>query len=279
VRATATVESRRKKPYTDETRKACSQEETVMKKWVLAAMILVCLVPVGCSSRRPPKPFQLLASEFVPPPKITKPADANSAAIGIAIRSDKWIAGTENRLYLVRINKEEDLYRGTKLVPTSLIAATPGTGGGGTVYVQNVPPGRYAAVAYSESVRGYGKNRELTVFLFGRDMIKRTDTTVAAGAIGFMGAYELGRDTMILKDNAIDPAQEHYFEVLWGKSLLQVMEDVRNIGTPAYFPVHTVTAVKGSREPAAEVEFLAAAEREFDPAWAPIIERRRSSLK
>lgn len=250
-----------------------------MKQWVLAVMILVCLVPVGCSSRRPPKPFQLLASEFVPPPKINRPADANSAAIGITIKTDKWIAGTENRLYLVRIDREDDLYRGTKLVPTSLVVPTPGTGGGGTVYVQNVSPGRYAAVAYSVSARGYGKNRELTVYLFGKDLIKRTDTTVAAGGIGFMGAYEMGKDTMILNDQAIDPAQEHYFEVLWGKSLIEVMEDIRVIGTPAYFPVHTVTAVKGSREPAAEIEFLAAAEREFDPAWTPIIERRRSSLR
>ncbi|HJR77964.1 MAG TPA: hypothetical protein VJ805_13370 [Nitrospiraceae bacterium] len=250
-----------------------------MKQWILFAMMVVCLVPVGCSSRRPPKPFQLLANEFVPPVKITKPADANSAAIGITIKSGKWIAGTENRLYLVRVDKEEDLYRGTKLVPTSLVTPTTGTGGGGTVYVQNVPPGRYVAVAYSESVRGYGKTRELTVYLFGKDMIKRTDTTVAAGGIGFMGAYELGQDTTILKDNAIDPAQEHYFEVLWGKPLVQVLEDIRNIGTPAYFPVHTVTAVKATREPAAESEFLAAAGREFDPAWKPIIERRYSSFK
>ena len=250
-----------------------------MKQWILALMILVCVVPIGCSSRRPLKPFQLLANEFVPPPKINKPVDANSAAVGLTIKSDKWIAGTENRLYLVRIDKEDDLYRGTKLVPTSLVVPTPGTGGGGTTYVQNVPPGRYAAVAYSESVRGYGKNRELTVYLFGKDMIKRTDTTVGAGGIGFMGIYELGRDTMILNDTAIDPAQEHYFEVLWGKSLVQVMEDIRNIGTPAYFPVHTVTAAKASREPAAEMEFLAVAEREFDPGWVPVIERRRSSLK
>ena len=250
-----------------------------MKQWVLLAMVLVCLGSIGCTSKRPPKPFQLLANEFVPPVKITKPVDANSAAIGMMIKSDKWIAGTENRLYLVRIEKEDDLYHGTKLVPTSLVAPAPGTGGGGTVYVQNVPPGRYAAVAYIESVRGYGKMRELTVYLFGKDMIKRTDTTVAAGGIGFMGAYELGRDTMILKDNAIDPAQEHYFEVFWGKSLVQVMEDIRNIGTPAYFPVHTVTAVRGSREPAAETEFLAAAGREFDPAWTAVIERRHSSLR
>lgn len=250
-----------------------------MRRWVVLALVLVFLGPIGCSSKRPPKPFQLLANEFVPPVKITKPIDANSAAIGITIKSDKWAPGTENRLYLVRVEKEEDLYHGTKLVPTSLVAPNPGTGGGGSVYIQNVPPGRYVAVAYSESVRGYGKTRELTVYLFGKDMIKRTDTTVAAGGIAFMGMYELGPDTMILKDNAIDPAQEHYFEVLWGKSLLQVLEDIRIIGTPAYFPVHTVTAVRSSRDQAAEAQFLGTARREFDPGWAAVIEQRHTSLK
>jgi hypothetical protein len=220
-----------------------------------------------------------LANESVAPVKTTKPGDANSAAIGITIKSDKWVSGTENRLYLVRVDKEEDLYQGVKLVPTSLIIPLPGTGGGGSVYVQNVPPGRYAAVAYSQSVRGYGKTRELTVYLFGKDMIKRTDTTVAAGGIAFMGMYELGPDTMILNDHAIDRAQEHYFDVLWGKSLVQVLEDIRNIGTPAYFPVHTVTAVKSSRDPAAEAQFLDTARHEFHPGWAAVIEQRHTSLK
>jgi hypothetical protein len=250
-----------------------------MKHWVVVAMILLCLAPIGCSSRRPPKPFQLLANEFVSPVKITKPVDANSPAIGISIKSNQWTTDTENRLYVVRVEKEEDLYRGTKLLPTSLVVPQAGTGGGGTVYVQNVPPGRYAAVAYSRSRRGYGKTRELTLYLFGREMIKRTDTSVAAGGMGFMGTYELGPDTMILNDHAIDPAQEHYFEVLWGKSLLEVLEDIRIIGTPAYFPVHTVTAVKASRDAAAEARFLEEARQEFEPAWIPIIDRRQTSLK
>ena len=145
--------------------------------------------------------------------------------------------------------------------------------------MQNVPPGRYAAVAYSSSVRGYGKSRDLTVYLLGKEMIKRSDTTVAAGGVAFMGAYELGPDTMILNDHAIDPAQEHYFEVLWGKSLLQVLEDIRNIGTPAYFPVHTVTAVKGSRGATAEARFLDEARRELNPGWSAVIEQRHTSLK
>lgn len=250
-----------------------------MNRCLMFVMVLICLGGVACSSKRPPKPFQVLASEFVSPVRITKPIDTNSAAIGITIQSDKWLAGTENRLYLVRVDREEDLYHGTTLIPTSLLTPRPGTGGGGTVYVQNLPPGRYAAVAYSESVRGYGKTRELTVYLFSQDLIKHTDTTVSPGSIGFMGTYRLGPDTMILKAPAIDPAQEHYFEVLWGKPLQHVMEEIRIIGTPASFPVHTVSAAQGSRGPDAEAAFLAVVKQEFEPAWASVIDRRTTSLK
>ena len=56
---------------------------------------------------------------------------------------------TEDRLYLVKIENDRDLFEGTKLIPTSISSS--GAGGGGTVYVQNVPPGRYAAVAFSTS--------------------------------------------------------------------------------------------------------------------------------
>jgi hypothetical protein len=251
-----------------------------MKPLMSLMMAVCCLAAVGCATKRPPKPFQLLAGEYVPPVKITKPIDAKSAALGITVmKSDRWGPGSENRLYLVKVETDRDLYQGTKLIPTSLSVPAPGSGGGGTVYVQNIPPGRYAAVAYSESVRGYGKTRELTIYLFGEELIKRTDTTVSAGSIGFMGKYELGPDTMILKAATVEPAQEHYFEVLWGKSLIQVMEDLRIMGTPAYFPVHTISTFKASRDIAAEQEFLATAKREFDPGWAPVIDQRRISLK
>ena len=84
---------------------------------------------------------------------------------------------------------------------------------------------------------------------------------------------------MILRATAIDPAQEHYFEVLWGKPLQQVMEEIRIIGTPAYFPVHTVTAAQASRGPEAEEAFLGVVRKEFEPAWASVIDRRTTSLK
>ena len=147
------------------------------------------------------------------------------------------------------------------------------------MYVQNIEPGRYAAVAYSESARGYGKIRELTLFLFSRDLVKQTDTTVSAGTIAFMGEYELGPDTMILKPHAADEVQQHYFEVLWGKSLSQVVEDLNLIGTPAYFGFHTLGAVRGSRDANAEEQFLNTARQQLDPAWAPWIDQRRPALK
>jgi hypothetical protein len=250
-----------------------------MKRWAVVVIVLVSLGCVGCASRRPPKPFQVLAAEFVSPVNITKPIDGKSAAIGITIKSEKWPPGTENRVYLVKVDQDTDLYRGTKLIPTSVVKSMPGTSGGGTVYVQNLLPGRYAAVAYSESARGFGKTRELTLYLFSRDLVKQTDTTVYGGTIGFMGEYELGPDTMILKPQAADEVQQHYFEVLWGKSLPQVIDDLNLIGTPAYFGFHTLGAVKGSRDARAEERFLNTTEQQFEPGWAAVIEQRRAGLR
>jgi hypothetical protein len=250
-----------------------------MMRWVMITMAIVSFGMTGCASKRPPKPFQLLAAEFVAPVNITRPIDAKSAVIGITIRSDKWPPGTENRLYLVKVDSDGNPYRGSTLIPTSVVKSVPGASGGGTVYVQNIPPGRYAAVAYSESARGYGRNRELTVFLFSRELVKQTDTSVSAGTIAFMGEYDLGPDTMILKPHAADDAQQHYFEVLWGKSLPQVVEDLNLIGTPAYFGFHTLGAVRGSRDASAEEQFLNTARHQLDPAWTAMIEQRLPALK
>ena len=100
--------------------------------------------------------------------------------------------------------------------------------------------GRYAAVAFSTSERGFGKVREVTLFLLPREMVKQTETTVTAGSISFMGAYDMGPSTMVLQEKATDDVQTHYFEVFWGKPLVQVIADLQVMGTPAYFPVHAV---------------------------------------
>jgi len=202
-----------------------------MNRTVIALLTLVVLTTGACASKPPKKQFQRLAGEFVSPVHITKPVDQQSAVLGITIKSPAWVPNTEDRLYLVKVENERDLFEGSKLIPTSILAPPPGAGGGGTVYVQNVPPGRYAAVAFSTSEKGFGKVREVTLFLF------------------------------------------------WGKPLAQVIAELQMIGTPAYFAVHTVSVKQGSRDAAAEERFLAAAKRDLEPAWAPVIERRRTAAK
>ena len=71
----------------------------------------------------------------------------------------------------------------------------------------------------------------------------------------------------------------HYFEVFWGKPLPQVIADLQLIGTPAYFPVHAITLTKSSRDANAEDRFLATAKHDLEPAWTPVIERRRTAAK
>ena len=250
-----------------------------MNRMVIAIVAMACLVNVGCVSKPPKKQFQRLAGEFISPVHITKPVDQQSAVIGVTIKSAAWAPNTEDRLYLVKIESDRDLYEGTKLIPTSIVSPPSGAGGSGTVYVQNVPPGRYAAVAFSTSEKGFGKVREVTLFLLPKSVVKQSDTTVTAGSMHFMGEYEVGASTMVLQDNAADEVQTHYFETFWGKPLAQVIADLQVLGTPAYFAVHTVNVKRGSREADAEARFQATAKRDLEPSWAPVIERSRASVK
>lgn len=249
-----------------------------MKRFVIAMAAVALLVNAACASK-PKKQFQRLAGEFVSPVHITKPVDQQSAVIGVTIKSPAWQPNTEDRLYLVKIEQDRDLFEGTKLIPTSIAVPPPGSGGGGTVYVQNVPPGRYAAVAFSTSEKGFGKVREVTLFLLPKAVVKQSDTTVTPGGLHFMGEYEVGASTMVLQENAADEVQAHYFEAFWGKPLAQVIADLQVLGTPAYFAVHTVGVKRGSRDAEAEARFQATAKRELEPSWAPLIERYRASGK
>ena len=250
-----------------------------MNRMVIAMLAIIVVATGACASKPPKKQFQRLAGEFVSPVNITKPVDQQSAVIGITITSATWAPNTEDRLYLVKVENDRDVFSGATLIPTSIMAPLPGGGGGGTVYVQNIPPGRYAAVAFSTSERGFGKVREVTLFLLPKEMVKQTETTVTAGSISFMGAYDMGTSTMVLQEKATDDVQTHYFEVFWGKPLVQVIADLQVMGTPAYFPVHAVSLLKSRRDSTAEERFLATAKHELEPSWAPVIERRRTAAK
>ena len=250
-----------------------------MHRIAIVILVLAAVAIGGCVSKPPKKPFQRLAGEFVSPVNITKPVDQQSALIGITINTDKWSPRTEDRVYLVKIESERDLLQGTKLIPTNILIPPPGAGGGGTVYVQNVPPGRYAAVAFTASEKGFGKVREVTLYLLPKEMVKQTDTTVAAGTISFMGAYDMGPSTMVLQENSTDDVQMHYFEVFWGKPLAQVIADLHLIGTPAYFPAHAIALTKSTRDARAEEQFLLTAKRDLELSWTPILERRRTATK
>ncbi len=250
-----------------------------MNRIVIAMLALAVLGNGACAGKSPKKQFQRLAGEFVSPVRITKPVDQQSAVIGITIQSSAWVPNTEDRLYLVKVENDRDLFEGKKLIPTSIVAPPPGSGGGGTVYVQNVPPGRYAAVAFSTSEKGFGKVREVTLFLLPKTVVKQSETIVVSGEISFMGEYEVGASTMVLQEKAADEVQEHYFETFWGKPLAQVIADIQVLGTPAYFAVHTVSAKRGSRDADAEARFLATAKHDLEPAWRPMIERHRTAAR
>ncbi|MCK6499424.1 MAG: hypothetical protein L6Q38_08090, partial [Nitrospira sp.] len=232
---------------------------------LLSLLMVAALLLVTACAAKPKKQFQRLAAEFVSPVRITKPVDQQSAVVGMTLKTAAWAPGTEDRVYLVKVDDERDLYQGKNLIPTSVVTPLPDAGGVGTVYVQNLPPGRYAAVAFSASEKGFGKVREVTLFLLPKETVTRSLTTVTAGGLHFMGEYEIGPTQMVLQENAVDEVQAHYFEVFWGKPLERVVAELQLIGTPAYFAVHAATVAKGQRDPAAEQRFLASAAQDLEP--------------
>ena len=160
-----------------------------MNRMVNVILALLVVATGACTSKPPKKQFQRLAGEFVSPVHITKPVDQQSAVIGITINTDKWSPLTEDRVYLVKIENERDMFQGTKLIPTKsgfhLPAATEAARSMCKMCHLAV-----AAVAFTASEKGFGKVREVTLFLLPKAMVKQTETTVAAGGISFMGAYE-----------------------------------------------------------------------------------------
>ncbi|MGB5043924.1 MAG: hypothetical protein WBO11_03110, partial [Nitrospira sp.] len=94
---------------------------------IVILIVGLCLFGVvGCAGKSPKKQFQRLAGEFVSPVHITKPVDQQSAVLGITIKSPAWVPNTEDRLYLVKVENERDLFEGSKLIPTSILAPPPG---------------------------------------------------------------------------------------------------------------------------------------------------------
>lgn len=138
-------------------------------------------------------------------PTVPTPSDSRRAGIGISItiRAPAAIfTVSAARIYFVRVEGGPDTYLQENLLVSNYAH-------GGYVYLLDIPPGRYVAVAAGSPSSATGQRGE-SVTVFARDVIKLTDTTVAPGSVTFAGEYVLDTAGGL---KAADDAQLHYLSL------------------------------------------------------------------
>ncbi|MGQ0811549.1 MAG: hypothetical protein ACT4OO_10045 [Nitrospiraceae bacterium] len=247
-----------------------------MKPYRSLLSTLVFLGLAACATR-PLLPFQRLAVQPIAPLTNLKPLDPHSAAVGISIKNTQWSQSPDNRIYFVRVEKEEDFYSWT-LIPGA-VQFSDGKPDYATAYLLNVQPGRYAVVAYTQTASSMvGTGKDVSVFLLSEELIRRSHTIVEPGRITFMGKYELTSPTIVRHPGDVDAAQAHYFLVLWGKPLQQVLSDLALMGTFTSFGCLTQGLVRADRQKQTVRHFLQASLKELDQRWASIIKTSQDDL-
>jgi hypothetical protein len=169
-------------------------------------------------------------------------------------------SSSADAVYFVRIVEDEDRYRAENVIASNFAH-------GKDVYLLNAKPGRYVAVAcmfVAPASSGKG-----TVF-FSKADIDRTEVTVAAGQVVFMGDLVTGSST---KFNQADPAQSHYARVVTPAESKQGFLGRAMKGSNLY----TGQLESLSREESVEREFWSeTVEKHFreEPPWAALVRKR-----
>lgn len=136
---------------------------------------------------------------------VPRPSDPQRAGVGISVTIRAPIAIFTRgaaKIYFVRVEGGTDPYLQENLLVSNYAQ-------GGHVYLLDIPPGRYVAVAAWFPASAPGQSGEF-VTVFARDVIKLTDMTLAPGSVRFMGEYVL--DTAGGLKGA-DDAQLHYLSL------------------------------------------------------------------
>jgi len=187
----------------------------------VAALIVFCTALLGCAATYPPPP---------------SPIDELSAALGLDLEArhsplrltSEW---PEVVLFL-RMEEGEsiaDLVGREDLIPSTLVHEK-------QVYLLNVPPGTYVAVAainiiteepteielakvpvgnsfnFSLSTE-LDKNDSITNSYFSAELIEQTMTTVEPGSFAFMGRFSTNQSFSL---GDVDELQQHFLHVIEG---------------------------------------------------------------
>ncbi|MGA8206269.1 MAG: hypothetical protein WB812_17270, partial [Woeseiaceae bacterium] len=121
----------------------------------------------------------------------------------------------------VRVEAEGDVYTAPAFVESNWV------GKHGKVYALNVPPGRYAAVAFRTRGGSLLAVRDKQWVFLEKELIDVTTVDVAAGQIVFAGTYTTGgtawKSSAADKDqdsvSAADAAQVHYLQLMFPDAL------------------------------------------------------------
>lgn len=124
---------------------------------LLSLLMVAALLLVTACAAKPKKQFQRLAAEFVSPVRITKPVDQQSAVVGMTLKTAAWAPGTEDRVYLVKVDDERDLYQGKNLIPTSVVTPFPTPVGSAQCMCRTSLPGGMRPWRSARRKRGLAK--------------------------------------------------------------------------------------------------------------------------
>jgi hypothetical protein len=232
-----------------------------------------------------------LACASDPPEPLPAPVDPTSCGLGLSLELLVGIGpirshGTRPQVVLFVQMKDgetlEDLQHETLLIPSTFVR-------GDYVYLVNVPPGTYAAVAavYIEDVGptdvpitvpvnsnlSVGYELELSDGLikhrsyFSRDMVAKSLTTVAPGSFAFMGSFEADQGFLFGEP---DEMQLHFLHVLEGADVdrSSFFADMQAEGRAHCLELHSVR-----KDSQARLAFCDQARKTFlDTGWVQAIE-------
>ncbi len=201
----------------------------------------------------------------LPPPRALDP---QRSIIGISVTTRAPIrifTQTAKRVYLIRVDEEEDLFNRQSFIMSNYTK-------GNQIYILNVKPGRYAAVAcYKRQVTPMAPTTEYTTF-FSEELIKLTEVTVEPGSIAFMGKYII--DTSVGMKDA-DDAQLNYFQLIMPDAAGGYLGMAFSMAN--YYRGY-IKEIK--RDKKIELEFLTNAQYHLkDTGWEDAIKKRMRDLK
>ena len=137
-----------------------------------------------------------------------QPIDADAVALGISLHQKRLgISGPVlepvQTAIFVRLEDKEGSLKQDRIIFSTRFS-------GGFVYLLNAQPGRYAVVAVYFNRGG--------VSLLPKTLIQQTVTAIDPGTVGYLGDYELKRDS-IGSEGEGDDVQEYYSQRFWGEPL------------------------------------------------------------